>query len=325
MLNRIAASVKCRARQWHSGAREDRASAPEPRLARCFDALNRNRDFTVENFYTISTDTHIDNMVILPTLLPGGANENAARTVHFEALLDQNPLLAGGNGVRDHPGGAAAGGGPSGRIFSVVKNHAGVQSGPGVDGLAANKVKELSAAGREVLGGAVEIKAEVLQCLQRSQRGDGERKAGGNRLDRNRVVEVRRAEAGEARDVVHVVDRSELGILLRHFSKDGLAWFLGKAHGDRAHVQIEPNFGCGGDGASDRAGLATQNERGAEGWMSGKGEFFLYGEDAYADSASFVGSGVTGKNEGSFGKIHFASQRLHLLSAETTSIKEDRQ
>jgi len=33
-------------------------------------------------------------MVILPVIELGGANENASGTVHFEALLDQNPLLA---------------------------------------------------------------------------------------------------------------------------------------------------------------------------------------------------------------------------------------
>src|ERR1019366_9748803 len=160
----------------------------------------------------------------------GGANENAAGTVHFEALLDQNPLLAGGNGVRDHPSGAASGSGTGGRIFSVVKNHASVQAGFGVDRLATNKVKELSAAGRQVLGGAGGIKAEILQRVQLSQRGDGEGNAGGDRLDRNAAVVVGRTEAGEVRDVPHVVDGAELGILLRHFSEDGLCWFLGKAH-----------------------------------------------------------------------------------------------
>ena len=299
-------------------------SASEPRLSRCFDALDRDRNFTAENFHTISTDPHIGNMVILPIVLLGGANENAARTVHFQPLLDQNALLASGNGVRHHPSGAASGSGTGGRIFSVVKNHASVQAGFGVDRLATNKVKELSAAGREVLGGALGIKAEILQRVQLSQRGDGEGNAGGDRLDRNGVVEVGRTEAGESRDVVHVVDGAELGILLRHFSKDGLCWFLGKAHGHGTHVQIEPDFGCGG-GAADRAGLATQNKRGAERWMSGKGQFFLHGEDAHADPADSFDSNVPGKNEGSFGKIGLARQGLHLFGAETTSIEEDRQ
>ena len=73
-------------------------SAWEPRLERCIASLDGNRNFAAENFHTISTDTHIDNMVITPTVLPvivpGRANKNAAGSVHFETLLDQNPLAA---------------------------------------------------------------------------------------------------------------------------------------------------------------------------------------------------------------------------------------
>jgi hypothetical protein len=94
-------------------------SASEPRLSRCFDALDRDHDFPAENFHTISTDTHIGNMVILPVIELGGANENATGTVHSQPLLDQNLLIAGSNGVRHHPSGAASGSGTGGRIFSV--------------------------------------------------------------------------------------------------------------------------------------------------------------------------------------------------------------
>ena len=74
-------------------------SASEPRLARHFDALDRNRYFTAENFHTISTDTHIGDMVIVPIFRLGGANKNATGTVHFQSLLNQNLLLAGRNPV----------------------------------------------------------------------------------------------------------------------------------------------------------------------------------------------------------------------------------
>jgi hypothetical protein len=137
-------------------------SGRKPRQSQCFDALDGERDFTAKNFYTISTDTHIGDMVILPILLLGGANKYAAGAVHFEALLDQNLLIAGSKGVRHHPGRAASGGGPGRRIVSVVKNHTGVEAGFRIDSFAANKVKELSAATREIFGGAGEIEAEVL-------------------------------------------------------------------------------------------------------------------------------------------------------------------
>jgi hypothetical protein len=60
-------------------------SASEPRLSQGFDPLERELNFTAKYFYTISTDTHIDHMVILPIRLPRGANKNATATVHFEA------------------------------------------------------------------------------------------------------------------------------------------------------------------------------------------------------------------------------------------------
>jgi hypothetical protein len=56
----------------------------EPHVTGSFGALARNCDFTAKNFYTISTDTHIGNLVILLA----SANENAAGAVHFEALFD---------------------------------------------------------------------------------------------------------------------------------------------------------------------------------------------------------------------------------------------
>src|SRR5437660_10859734 len=98
----------------------------------------------------------------------------------------------------------------------------------GIDGFATNKVKEFSAAAREIFGGAVEIEAEVLQHLQGTQRGDGERNAGGDGLDRRGVVEVSRAQARKTRDGRDVVDRAELGILLSHFSEGERRRLLGE-------------------------------------------------------------------------------------------------
>src|SRR5258708_36853370 len=155
----------------------------EPRLSQRFVPLKDDGELTAENFHTISTDVHIDHLVIMPVIQLGRANENAAGTVHFEALLDQNLLLAGSNAVRDHPGGAASGGGACGRVVSIVKDHTGMEAGFRIDGLAAHKVKEFSAATRKIFSGAVEIKAEVLQRFQGTQRGDGERNAGGDGVD----------------------------------------------------------------------------------------------------------------------------------------------
>src|SRR5580658_9471780 len=158
MLNRFRAPVKCRARQWHSRARQGRAIMLRTSPVKGFGLLGGECDFTAENFHTISTDTHIDHLVILLVDALGGANKNPARAVHFEPLLDQNPLLAGCNAVRHHPGGAASGGGTGRGIVPVVKNHASMEPSFGIDGFAANEIKEFSAARCKVFGGAHEIK-----------------------------------------------------------------------------------------------------------------------------------------------------------------------
>ncbi len=74
------------------------ATGAEIRLA------GRKRNFSAQNLHTISTDAHIDDLVI-PL---GGAHENATGTVHFDTLLDQNALVAGGNAVGNRPCGAAS-------------------------------------------------------------------------------------------------------------------------------------------------------------------------------------------------------------------------
>jgi len=57
---------------------QDRANGRRTATVACFDALDRDRDFSAENFYTISTDTHIDDMVILSLVRLCGANKNVA-------------------------------------------------------------------------------------------------------------------------------------------------------------------------------------------------------------------------------------------------------
>ena len=101
--------------------------------------------FTAKNFHTISTDTHIDNMVIVQIIYLRGAHKNAAGTVHLETLLDHYLLVA--LWQRREP--------PS-RRHNIrqrsplqdrrrCRNHARVQTSFWIDGLAANKVNKLSA------------------------------------------------------------------------------------------------------------------------------------------------------------------------------------
>lgn len=112
MLNRIAALGKCRARQWRLRVGQNCGMRRAPRLSQRFTLLDRDRDLAAENFYTISTDAHIDNIVMPDVMSDGilalqvsrGANKNAAGTVHFEALLDQDLFVARSNAVRHRPG-----------------------------------------------------------------------------------------------------------------------------------------------------------------------------------------------------------------------------
>ncbi len=230
--------------------------------------------------------TPIFLLAILSIILLGGllcsANKNATGTTHLEALLDQNVLVAGGHVVCNHPGGAASGGGPGGRIVSIVKNHAGVESRFGVDGLATNEIKEFAAAASEIFSGAVKIEAELLYRRQRAQRYHGERHAGRNSLDGHGFVKVSCGEVSEAHNILNSVDRTELGVLLSHFSEGGTAGFFGEANRNGSDIQIEPDFG--------RTCPAMQNESRAQRGMSGEGQFLLHGENAYVDSARlFVG------------------------------------
>jgi hypothetical protein len=90
--------------------------------AAAFSLLVREREFSAKNFHTISTDTHIDHLVILLR----GAHKNATWTVHFETLFDHHVFVARSDTMRHHPGGTTTRSGSSRRIFAVVKQHAGM-------------------------------------------------------------------------------------------------------------------------------------------------------------------------------------------------------
>jgi hypothetical protein len=73
-----------------------------------------------------------------------GTHKNPAGTHHLEALLDQNAFFGMSDTMGDHPGGGAPGRRPGSRVFSVVEEHARVQTGRGIHGFARDKVEELS-------------------------------------------------------------------------------------------------------------------------------------------------------------------------------------
>jgi hypothetical protein len=76
--------------------KENSRSGASPHFFRVNDNKTSEENFPAENFDSISTDTHIDNSVTLERR----AYENAARTVHFDALLNEHTLLWPGDCVR---------------------------------------------------------------------------------------------------------------------------------------------------------------------------------------------------------------------------------
>ena len=130
--------------------------------------LDRKCDFAAEYFDTISTDTHIDHMVIMLAAVPRGAYKNVAGPVHFQSLLDQNLFIAGGDTMRDHPCGATSRRRSRSRIVPIVKNHARMQAGFRIHRLSANEVKEFPAGAPEILSGAIEIESEPSDRIERT-------------------------------------------------------------------------------------------------------------------------------------------------------------
>ena len=218
---------KVRARQWHFGALARSCHRSESRNCRSvFDLLDRERDFAAENFYTISTDTHIDHLVILLIILFGGANKNAAGTVHLRAPARSKPArrsrqrrappsrrrsIRRRNRWRDRlrcKKSCGRGGGPSDRRFRGKQSR-----------------RTFRRCARDIRRRRRD-RGEASHRLQRAQRDHGKRNAGGNSLDGRRIVEISGCQTGETCDGARVVDGAEFGILLRHFSEDGLRRLL---------------------------------------------------------------------------------------------------
>ena len=132
--------------------------------------LERKCDFTAEYFDTISTDTHIDHMVIMLVAMPGGAYKNAAGPVHFESLFDQNLFIAGGNAMRHHPCRATSRRRPRSRIVAIVKNHARMQVGFRIHRLPTNEVKEFAAGAAQILSRTIEIESQPSDRFERTHR-----------------------------------------------------------------------------------------------------------------------------------------------------------
>ena len=94
--------------------------------------LASKRNFSAQNFHSISTHANVNHSVIVTRR----AHQNAARPFHLESLLDEHLLIGFGHSVRYHPRGGASRRRARGWVLAVVEHHASVQPGRGIDSLA---------------------------------------------------------------------------------------------------------------------------------------------------------------------------------------------
>jgi len=217
-----------------------------PRLSQRFTLLDRDRDLAAENFYTISTDAHIDNIVMPDVMSDGilalqvsrGANKNAAGTVHFETLPIRTRSSLAAHAMGNHPGSAASRRRPGRRIRLRYKKSCAREVAFGIDGLAANEVKELSAVrARDSLAPS---RSRRSLCTVRSERSGTIVK--GTPVRQFGWVRTRRSRPGSSPSVAPRPLRCEsrrTRIFLRHLSKDGFSGFLRKAHRHASGVEIQ--------------------------------------------------------------------------------------
>src|SRR5215469_11288497 len=113
-------------------------------IFREFRTVDSEENFGAHNFNGVASDADVDDSVSVLR----GTHENTAAALHFDTLLDQYALIGTGNAMGNHPRGGAAGSRPGGGIFSVVEEHARLQTGLGIYRLAADEVEKLGIAFR---------------------------------------------------------------------------------------------------------------------------------------------------------------------------------
>ena len=116
------------------------------------------KKFTAKDFHSISSHANINHSVILAR----STDKNAAGSQHLDSLLDEHTFIRLGHAVGHHPCGGTTGGGACGRVFSVVKQHAGVQAGREIDRLPGYEIEKLAVSGAPQIlarGGEIHLQA----------------------------------------------------------------------------------------------------------------------------------------------------------------------
>src|ERR1039457_6065952 len=124
MLSGSALTVKCPRCQWGflaPGFFSREGARVVSGLARC--VLEEN--LAAHHFDCVASDANVN----YPVIATRRAHKNPARSLHLDALLDEDALLGFGYSVRHHPRRRASRCRPRSRILSVVEQHPGVQTG----------------------------------------------------------------------------------------------------------------------------------------------------------------------------------------------------
>ena len=125
-----------------------------PHVAQC----DLEKNFAPDYFYCAAPDANVN----YPVIVLGCAHENPARTLHLDALFNEHSLIGSRNTVRNHPRSGAARRRSGRWIFAVIEQHARMQAGCGVYGLASYKVEKPAPSSFQVFACAMKINAEFL-------------------------------------------------------------------------------------------------------------------------------------------------------------------
>src|SRR5689334_7939407 len=269
------------------------------------------KKFSANHFHRVTAYPDVHDTVAIAA----SAEENPAAPLHLQSLFHQHLFVRGNNSVLHRPRGTWTSGGTSGRIFTVVKNHARLQRSFRVQGLTRDKIKKPGFTFFKVHLHVAPGGRQLLQDSQRLQRNDSERIPGSDCLDRqiaHNVVDCQPRGPG------HIFTRVlffELRIALRHHAK-GQVVAHGEAYGNAPNVQVQGNFFSAVVSVTVISQGYSRTQRG----VSGKGQLFRGGEDAHTHAAFAFRGGIARQDECGFREIHFPGNGLHLGIAQASTI-----
>ena len=160
------------------------------------------------------------------------------------------------------------------------------------------------------------INAQASERLMRTQRNDGECRAGRNNLWRNGGVEIINAEPAEAGDLGAIELIAKFGIALGHLAEERAGL---ETHRNGAQRSARGGW-CR---LREFRGQQLQNAGCAQSRVTGKRQFLLRREDAHAHAFLSFDSGIAPLNECGLGQIEFARDCLHALCGRAHSVEDD--